>query len=160
MQTLNKFKMKKTAILSLLFLTAVMSLSAQENSGQNHRGPKEGRFSQKEVLTPEKQAAIQTKRMELALDLDNKQQNAVEKLFLKEANERNAQRDSRLKENKKSQMTTGYEKNMAQLDKKIAHKRAMKSILTTTQYEKWESSLTKKEAKMKRRRMKRPNKKR
>jgi hypothetical protein len=57
-------------------------------------------------------------------------------------------------------MTTGYEKNMAQLDKKIAHKKAMKSILTTTQYEKWERSLTKKGAKMKQRRMRRSNKKR
>jgi len=151
--------MKKTAILSLLILTTTMSLSAQQNRGQNQRGPKEGRFSQKEVLAPEKQSALQTKRMTLALNLDNKQQKAVEKLFLKEAIVRNTQRDIRLKENGKSQKPAGYEKTMAQLDKKIAHKEAMKSILTTTQYEKWESSLAKKRGKIKQRRMRRPHNK-
>ena len=138
-----KTQIKKTAVLGLLALMTSLGMNAQ----QGHRkGPRQERAQQKENLAPAQQAALQAKKMTLALDLNSKQQKAVESLFMAQANERESMRSDR--DNKKEvahkerpSKEERYERNMAQLDKKIAHKTAMKDILTEDQFKKWEKEM-------------------
>lgn len=138
-----KTQIKKTAVLGLVALMSSLGMNAQ----QGHRkGPRQERSQQKESLAPAQQAALQTKKMTLALDLNSKQQKAVESLFMVQANERESMRSDR--DNKKEfankerpSKKERYERSMAQLDKKIAHKTAMKEILTEDQFKKWEKEM-------------------
>lgn len=138
-----KTQIKKTAVLGLVALMTSLGMSAQ----QGHRkGPRQERAQQKEALTPAQQAALQTKKMTLALDLNSKQQKAVESLFMAQANERETMRSDRdnkkeVTNNKRPSKEERYERSMALLDKRIAHKTAMKDILTEDQFKKWEKEM-------------------
>ncbi|HBY67424.1 MAG TPA: hypothetical protein DEG69_06520, partial [Flavobacteriaceae bacterium] len=66
----------------------------------------------------------------------------VKQLFLKEAKEREGFKEDR-KNRKDLSETERFEKKTQMMDKLIAHKKQMKSILNEAQYTKWEKSLGK-----------------
>ncbi len=126
----------KKVVLAILLMAGTMVVAQQ---GKHHKGPQE----QLKNMTPEQVATLETKKLTLALDLDKKQQTAIKELQLEKINERMARREA-MKEkkeedsNKAPNSAERYEMHSARLDKMIAYKEKMKSILTPTQYENWE----------------------
>ncbi len=104
---------------------------AQRGNSRGHRN-----------LNPEQVATLQTKKMTLALDLTEVQQNAVQKLYLEQAEYRKSKMEERKERREKEEARPTKEERfeMAEekLDRAIAHKAAMKEILSADQYEKWE----------------------
>jgi ATP-dependent protease Clp ATPase subunit len=91
-------------------------------------------------FTPEQHAELQSKRMTLALDLNQKQQREIQVLQLERAKEnkanrelRKARRNSREKPSQ-NEIFTLRNKN---LDAQMAHQEKMKKILSVEQYGKW-----------------------
>jgi protein CpxP len=93
-------------------------------------------------LTPEQIASVQSKKMTLALDLDAKQQEKVEKVLFAGAKERQAKK---LSKEERSELTNVQKVALREqkLEKQIAMKREMKSILNADQYTKWEKMMAK-----------------
>ena len=126
--------MKKLVGLSVIIMLFSLSISAQR---QGQRQNKNADF------TPEQIAVLQTKKMALRLDLDDKQQKEVQKMMLKSAEER---QKFRAENQKNKQDGTGltnderFERANMRLTKQQAHKAEMKKILTKEQFEKWENS--------------------
>jgi LAS superfamily LD-carboxypeptidase LdcB len=92
--------------------------------------------------SPKQVASIQSKKMTLALDLDATQQARVEQLLLVNAKERQTH-----KMNKKDRVQLNDLEKLTRmetmLDKRIAVKREMKSILNADQYKSWEKMMAK-----------------
>jgi|SRR5690606_17690213 len=92
-------------------------------------------------FTPEQSAELQAKKMTLALDLTEKQQNDLQKVFT-ERNKKAEQFKTQAKNNREAgKKLTRDEKFAMQnrmLDEKIAMKAEMKKILNAEQYAKWE----------------------
>ena len=126
--------MKRFA-LALVLLTTV-GVMAQKQEG--YKGPEKGMMK----MTPEQIATLQTKRLTLALDLSEAQQEKVMKVTLEEAEygkakweKIKAQRESG--EWKKPTSEERFEMKNALLDRKIAYDQKMKNILTKSQYATW-----------------------
>ena len=126
--------MKKLVGLTLVVMLFSLSISAQ---GQRQRQNKNADF------TPEQIAILQTKKMALRLDLNEKQQKEIQKMMLKSAEER---QKFRTENQKNKQDGTGissderFERANMRLTKQQAHKAEMKKVLTKEQFEKWETS--------------------
>ena len=100
------------------------------------------RESRPEALKPEQKAELRAKKMTLALNLNDKQQKDVQKLFLdrsKEAAQFKAQRKADRQGGKKLTADERFELKSKRLDAQIAMKAEMKKILTAEQFEKWEN---------------------
>lgn len=105
-------------------------------------------FAQKPKTKPmkprfntEQQAELNSKRMVLALDLNEKQQKQVKALELAKAKEREAhrkQREARQKSGEKPSQDELFEMQSKRLDAQIAHQKEMKKILTEEQFVKWQ----------------------
>lgn len=134
--------MKKIVFLMTILLVG-MSQAQEKNTTRN----------------PEQVAAIMSKRMTLQLDLDNKQQEQVEKLFLQVAKER---KENKLTREQRAQLTNAQkaEKMEEMLDQRIAVKRGMKDILNATQYDYWVASMEDKKVDRKRKMLERRSQKR
>jgi hypothetical protein len=94
-------------------------------------------------LTPEQMATLRTKRMTLDLDLTQAQQQQIQALNLEQAKMHKSQMAERAvkKEGGAAEKPTSeaaYAMKTAELDRQIAHKTAMKKVLSQEQYEKWE----------------------
>lgn len=122
--------MKKAMIIFMVFTT--FAITAQNKSADR----KEQRKEMKENFTPEQNAELRTKKMTLALDLNESQQNKVKALFL-EMYKTKPQRPAN-----RADMTDAqkFELKNAMLDRRIAMKKEMKNILTEEQMAKWEKS--------------------
>ncbi len=126
-------------------MLASMSSFAQ-GRGDSHR-QREGR----EQMTPEQAATLQTKKMALALDLSDKQQQQIFEINLANAEFRKAKREER-KANKASDdyerptQEQRFEKENEMLDRRIAHQQELKKILTEDQYAQWKKMQLKKHA--------------
>lgn len=127
--------MKKVILLGLLMI-GFMGLA------QNVRGENKHRDNLQD-LSPEQMATLQTKRMTLALDLNEAQQKQLQKVNLDQA----ISREEKMKEMKtkkeggemtKPTSDERYTMHTEKLDKQIAHKAQMKQLLSKEQYEKWE----------------------
>jgi len=102
-----------------------------------------GEHSKMHQLSVEQIATLQTKKLTLALDLNETQQRSVQKL-----NEENAQLKKEKLEARKAARETSERKEpnsdekfkhqLERLDKAIAHKAKMKDILSEDQFEEWE----------------------
>lgn len=113
-------------------------------SAQDQKSPlKKQRMESYNDYSPEDMAQLQTKKMTLKLDLNDKQQKEVSALFLENAKLRQSKREAYLqpkaKEEKKSwskeerlKMANG------RLDHQIEIKKKMKTIFSTEQFETWE----------------------
>jgi len=124
--------MKKLIGIIVLVFAVTLSVNAQERTMRKKM--------EHPNFTPEQQATLHTKKMTLALDLTVSQQRKIHKFHLSAAADRKAMR-AEFKKNRENEVkltdTQKYDKAVAKLDKQIAHKAQMKSILTEKQYEKW-----------------------
>ncbi len=130
-----KFKhMKRLAVLLVL-------LAATGAMGQRHEGHRMGKGHVMD-LTPEQLATLHTKKLTLALDLTENQQDQVMVLNLEQAEDRKA-RWEEIKAKKESgewekpTPEQRFEMENARLDRQIAHQQRMKQVLTEEQYNTW-----------------------
>lgn len=124
--------MKK--ILMAILVMATISVTAQDHNMKGKRGDLKD-------LSPEQVATLQTKKMTLALDLNESQQAKIKTILTEDATARKAKIEERKasKEDGKKVLTAEekYAMQNERLDHQIARKEQMKSILNTDQYEKW-----------------------
>ena len=124
--------MKK--ILMAILVMATISVTAQDHNMKGKRGNMKD-------LSPEQAATLQTKKMTLALDLNESQQSKIKTILTEDATARKAKMEERKanKEDGKKVLTADekYAMQNERLDHQIARKEQMKSILNTDQYEKW-----------------------
>lgn len=130
--------MKNLTVILALFVS-VTALAQEGNRGE--------RFKKMMDATPEEMAEMQTKRLTLALVLDDKQQKDIYNLELVAAKERKAnweERAAKMKERNQEKPTKEERKEMqkqrkanyaAMLDKQIAQQEKMQKILTEEQFD-------------------------
>ena len=90
--------------------------------------------------SPEQIAELKTKKLTLLLDLSESQQQKISQLELEAAKSRKSKMDGKERGEKLSDEER-FNRHSERLDKQIAHKKSMKSILNKEQYEKWEKSV-------------------
>ncbi|MFC4097675.1 hypothetical protein [Euzebyella saccharophila] len=135
---------------AILILMCLVGFTAMAQKGERHQG--KGKMD----LTPEQIATLQTKKMTLALDLDEKQQKKIMSMNLERAEMRKAKMEERkaARDNDEAKRPTAEEKYVMQnerLDQMIAHKAEMKDILSEEQFQKWEKMRHHQGRKMKKR---------
>ncbi len=127
--------MRKLAGITVLILLISFSINAQQKQKKQRKGSD---------FTTEQMATLKVKQMTLDLDLNASQQKEVFELMKKNTEERKNAITER-KENKQSGVELTSDQKFAiqnnRLDKMIAHKTAMKNILSKDQYEKWEKKM-------------------
>lgn len=116
------------------FLLAGLGLSAQQMPGRGYARGKMEKFSASEL------ASLQSKRMTLALDLTDAQENKLAELLTERIEkrramhqERRAQRDS----TRTARPGPDFASAEARMDNEIAFRREIREILTEAQYENW-----------------------
>ena len=104
---------------------------------------KKGNRGDREKMTSEQQAELQTKKMKLDLDLNDKQATEVKGILTKQAEKREAKRtemEAKRKEGQKPTKDDRFKMKNAMLDEQIAQKAEMKKILNADQFIKWEQN--------------------
>ncbi len=140
--------MKK--VLSILLLLITFGVVAQE-------APKK-KVNKREKLstfTPEQLAELQTKKMALVLDLDQKQQKELFKLNKEQATKRKAKMEThkaRKEKGKKLSSEERFNEMNARLDEKLALQQKMKKILNEEQFGMWKKAKAKQHQKRKKHR--------
>lgn len=142
--------MKKLMIVALMLVS--LASFAQ-------RGERPTKREMVKNLTAEEMATLQTKKMTLALALDDAQTKKVYPLILAQVNERKQMRENRTSKDKGAELTKEkrYEMTNARLDKKITMQNEMKKILSDEQFEKFTKMNNRKGGKEKRGKRRGPN---
>jgi len=113
-------------------LILALSICALSLNAQNRRGMAKD-------LSAEQLATLQTKKLTLALALDESQAKKVYELQFQQATERKEKRGEKEKNNTKPELSK--EQRLARqnemLDSKIAMQTSMKSILNKEQFDEW-----------------------
>lgn len=122
-----------------------LQVTAQERKREFHKEGQRNHMEAMKDLTPEEMATLQTKKMALHLDLTEAQQKQIQALNLEKAKYRKARMEERQKRMESSEMKRPSKEERLKmmnerLDRQIAMKQKMKSILNAEQYEKWEAS--------------------
>ncbi len=115
------------ALVTSIFLTVAMLGYAQH--GHQHRGMKD--------MSPEQWASLETKKLTLALDLNENQQQKIQEIQLEKAMTREAKKEERASSDTKPDADERYARMSDRLDRQIEVKEKMKDILNKEQYEKW-----------------------
>lgn len=129
----------------LVIAIALISIQGIAQEERKERPNKQERAQKMNDLTPEEAATLQTKKMVLHLDLNEKQQKDIYQLNVENASQRKAMMETR-KANKESGSMEKPSKEErlkmmnAKLDHQIAMKAKMKTILNAEQYSKWEKA--------------------
>ncbi|WP_347924368.1 hypothetical protein [Pontimicrobium sp. SW4] len=134
--------MKRLIVIAI----ALVSLQgiAQERQREHRKEDRKERPQTLKDLSPEEVATLQTKKMTLYLDLTEAQQKEVYKINLANAKERQSKMEAlkKMRENgEKPSKENRYSMMNERLDKQIAQKKQMKSILSKEQFEKLEKSV-------------------
>jgi len=142
----NKHKiihMKKLIFIAIAFVTLQVT-SQDRNREMNHENKKE-KMHERQDISAEDMAKLQTKRMTLDLDLTEAQQTEIKKINLENSKNRKAKREAREKNGKGEKPSQEEHLKMTndRLDAQIATKRKMKKVLNTEQYKKWEKQTEK-----------------
>lgn len=119
-----------------VFLLATSLVAFGQNGKRKMKVDKE--------FTPEQQAILKTKKMVLALDLNESQQSqvlALHKNWIQEKSTTKAAHKSLTTEEMTSDQK--FEMMNARLDTKIDHQQELKKVLNKDQYELWKESITK-----------------
>jgi len=127
--------MKKIIGLTVLVLLISFSINAQQKQEGNRKGSD---------FTPEQKATLKTKKMVLALDLTENQEQKVYTFMKQTSEEREATMAEYKKKKENGEEFTSeqrYEMQLNRLERQIEHKAAMKNILSEEQYEKWEKTM-------------------
>ncbi|WP_411032389.1 hypothetical protein [Spongiimicrobium sp. 3-5] len=125
----------KKVVLVVMLCVGVTALAQKEKGREHHRNA----FKD---MSPEQVATLHTKKMTLALDLNETQQQQIQQLNLENAISRKAKIEERkaLKEKNENQKPTTderFEMLNLRLDDKIAHQQKVKQILSEKQYDQW-----------------------
>lgn len=125
---IKKIKNMNKLIMAFLVL-ATISMSAQ-------RGPRGGEDRKGKDLTVEQMATLKTKKMTLALALDNNQSKKVYNVLLAQAKDRKQAMEARKTQTEKPELTKEqkFAKTNERLDKQIAMQQEMQSILSEDQF--------------------------
>ena len=119
-------------IASILVFVFAFTFTTQAQKKRDHKKAK---------LSVEQHTDLKVKKMTLALDLSEKQQNQIKPLVMAQAAERKSIMEKR-KENRKNKTKPSadeiYAMKSKQLDGQIAFKNRMKNILNKNQFEKFE----------------------
>lgn len=126
--------MKRLAVV-LMLLTTFGAMAQKQGGHPMRKGPRMD-------MTAEQMATLQTKKLTLALDLTQAQQDKVMKISLEEAELRKARWEEiqAKKENGEWQKPTPeerFEMENQRLDRQIAHQQKMKQVLSAEQYDTW-----------------------
>lgn len=140
----------KKALFICCLLIGFTAFAQQQGKGQQRHGKQN---MERPDYTPEQIAELKTKKLTLMLDLNESQQQKINNLELESAKARKQMIENR-KQGEKPSDEDRFERQNAMLDRQIAYKNSMKSILTKDQYEKWEKSAMAKHKKRKQGRMK------
>lgn len=121
----------KKILIALLMLASVTAF-AQRGEATNR--------AQKKSMTAEQMATLKTKKMTLALDLNEAQQSEVKALNLEAAKMRMKSRKAQKSPEERKKLTADerFEMTNKRLDAQIARKEKVKQILTDAQFAKWE----------------------
>jgi len=133
---LKNEKMKKVFMTCLLLVS--ISLQAQP-PGQGRSEHRKAVHEKMKELTPQQRAELKTKKMVLELDLTIEQQLEIQKLNL----EIESEREKMKRQKKKLEEISAYDffdRTSKMLDKKIAAKKRLQSILGEEQFEKFQRS--------------------
>jgi periplasmic protein CpxP/Spy len=131
---LNNLKMKNFAVILMMVIAVTFTANAQQKTAQKNR-------QNRPQFTAEQQTELVVKRMTLALDLNEKQQNQIKPLLLTQTAQRKTamEKMKKARENKqKPSKEELFTMRSQQLDHQIAMKKAMKEILTKEQFEEFE----------------------
>jgi len=123
--------MKKVVGLLVIMIALSNSINAQVNGKSGNQN-----------FTPEQIATLQTKRMNMLLNLSQEQQTAIVNLQKNQAMVRQAMRKSMLERKLKGKTLSSdelFQLQSSRLDRMQQHKIAMKKILTEEQFTKWEN---------------------
>ena len=135
--------MKHIVLIAIALFT--LNATAQKPEGPHGKHDKKERRDKFKNFTAEEIATLQTKKMTLALDLSETQKNDIYSLNLEAAKDRKAKmkaREAQKGKEKKTELSKDERYQLAneRLDKQIAHKKALKNILSKEQFEKWEQA--------------------
>jgi len=124
----------KKLVIAILVIAAI-SVSAQNHNMKGKRGDMKD-------LTPEQTATLQTKKMTLALDLNESQQSKIKYILTEDAKTRKSKMEaykaSKDEGEKVMSADEKYARQNERLDHQIARKKEMKSFLTPEQFQKYE----------------------
>ena len=131
--------MKKLIIIAI----ALVSLQGIAQGQKKDRPNNQERTQRMDNLTPDEAANLQTKKMTLHLDLNDKQQKEIYKLNLENATKRQEMKAAyKAKKDSGEMQKPSKEQRLAmqnaKLDYQIAMKAKMKTILNADQFSKWE----------------------
>lgn len=129
--------MKKLLIVAVALFA--LQINAQDKK-ENRKELRKEKMEQYRNMDSKEIAALQTKKMTLALDLTPEQQSKVEQINIKNADLRKAAMEKRMAAkdtDKKLSPEDKLKRENERLDQEIATKREMKAILTPEQYEKY-----------------------
>lgn len=124
--------MKKLVGITALILLISFSINAQQRQNKQRKSSD---------FTPEQTATLKVKKMTLDLDLNASQQTAVYALMKSNTEDRQKSSVEKAKNKQNDVQLTSdqkFELQKNRLDKMIAHKAALKNILSKDQFEKWE----------------------
>lgn len=119
-----------------LAIALVLGLTTFAQEGKPARG-------EREKLTAEQQVELQTKKMKLELDLNDKQTADIKKIVEKQVAKREAKRaemQAKREKGEKPSKDQMFNMKNEMLDAQIAHKAEMKKVLTAEQYTKWDTN--------------------
>ena len=133
----------------LILLLAFGATLYAQPPGHKKEGPRKEMHQKMQELTPQQRAELKTKRMVLDLDLSAAQQSEILKLNLDLESKREKNKAEKKKEGELS-ANEMFERTSKMLDAKIATKKKLKSILTESQFEKFEKSHARRKGEMKR----------
>ncbi|TXG34731.1 hypothetical protein [Seonamhaeicola maritimus] len=130
--------MRKLVLIALAFIS-IQAFAQGEKKERPNRGE---RGKQMMNLSPEEAATLQSKKMTLHLDLNEKQQAEVKAILLANAEARKAKMEERKAKKEKGELQKPTQEQRvkmanARLDHQIAMKAKMKKILNEEQYAKW-----------------------
>ncbi len=117
----------KTLFMSLFLLVSIV--------GYSQRGSHQGPYKD---MSAEQIAQLETKKLALALDLTESQQQQINEIHFQKAIERQERKEARKAQEEKPDANERYEHMNERLDKQIEMKESMKEILNKEQFEKWE----------------------
>jgi len=130
--------MRKIVSIALIALFTVSAFAQKER--------------RKQQFTSEQQAVLQTKKMTLALDLSEKQQDQLLEINTRKAEERKQHMEERKTFKERDTKPTSdelFEIKNQRLESMIAHKAEMKKVLNEEQFEIWSQNQKRRAHKMK-----------
>ena len=133
---LKNEKMKKVMMICLVLVSISLQAQSQGQSRSKHR---KAIHEKMQELTPQQRAELKTKKLVLDLNLTKVQQSEIQKLNLEIEREREKMKPKKKKLEELSN-DEFFDRTSKMLDKKIATKKRLQSILTEEQFEKFQKS--------------------